>query len=82
MVERLVLSLNAAGDAVFDTYMGVGTSVVAALKHNRMGYGCDVVEDYVKIAGERINQLRAGTLQSRPMERAVYDPKLPYGGHR
>ena len=31
LVERLVLSLTDPGDAVFDPYMGVGTSIVAAL---------------------------------------------------
>jgi hypothetical protein len=26
--------------------------------------------------------LRAGLLKTRPMDRPVYDPKKPYGGHR
>jgi adenine-specific DNA-methyltransferase len=82
LVERLVLSLTDSGDAVFDPYMGVGSSVVAALKHGRIGYGCDVVQEYVDIAWRRVRQLRAGTLQTRPMDRPVYDPAKPYGGHR
>ena len=82
LVERLVLSLTNEGDSVFDPYMGVGSAVVAALMHDRLGYGCDVVDDYVSIAWERVHQLRAGTLKTRPMGRAVYDPSLPYGGHK
>ena len=82
LVERLVLSLTDPGDAVFDPYMGVGTSVVAALKHGRSGYGCDVLPEYVDIAWDRVHQLRAGTLQTRPMDKPVYDPAKPYGGHR
>jgi len=81
LVERLVLSLTNAGDKVFDPYMGVGSAVVAALKHDREGYGCDVVQEYVDIAWERVHQLRAGTLKTRPMNKPVYDPNLPSGGH-
>ena len=82
LVERLVLSLTNPGDAVFDPYMGVGSSVVAAVKHGRIGYGCDVVDDYVGTAWDRVHALRAGTLKTRPMGRAVYDPNRPYGGHK
>ena len=81
LVERLVLSMTNPEDRVFDPYMGVGSSVVAALKHNRVGYGCDVLQDYVDIAWERIHQLRAGTLRTRPMDKPVYDPKKKNGGH-
>jgi adenine-specific DNA-methyltransferase len=82
LVERLVLSLTHPGDAVFDPYMGVGSSVVAAIKHDRIGYGCDVVQEYVDIAWDRIDDLRNGTLKMRPMNKPVYDPSLPGGGHR
>lgn len=81
LVERLVLSLTNPGDSVFDPYMGVGSSVVAALKHGRVGYGCDVVKEYVDIAWERVHALRAGKLETRPMNKPVYDPSLPRGGH-
>ena len=81
LVERLVLSMTDEGDRVFDPYMGVGSSVVAALKNGREGYGCDVVQEYVDIAWERVHQLRSGTLQTRPMDKPVYDPKKKNGGH-
>ena len=80
LVERLVLSMTDKGDAVFDPYMGVGTTVVAALMHERDGYGCDTVADYVAIARARIGACRAGTLRTRPMDRQIYDPTLPNGG--
>jgi len=74
LVERLVLSLTDPGDAVFDPHMGVGSSVVAACKHQRSGYGCDIVPEYVRIARDRVSQLEAGTLRTRPMNRPVHDP--------
>jgi adenine-specific DNA-methyltransferase len=81
LVERLVLSLTNQGDSVFDPYLGVGSSVVGAVKHSRHGYGCDIVQEYVDIAWERVRLLRRGMLRTRPMDRPVYDPKLPRGGH-
>jgi adenine-specific DNA-methyltransferase len=82
LVERLVLSLTNPGDAVLDPYMGVGTVVVAAVQHDRIGYGCDVVQEYVDVAWDRIADLRNGTLKTRPMNKPVYNPSLPGGGHR
>ena len=81
LVERLVLSMTDEGDSVLDPYMGVGTSLIAAVKHNRMGYGCDNVQEYVDIARERLVALRNGTLKTRPMGKPVYDPTKPRGGH-
>lgn len=81
LVERLVLSMTDPGDSVFDPYMGVGTSVIAALMHQRSGYGCDVVQEYVDIARERVHALENGTLRTRPMGKPVYDPTKPNGGH-
>ena len=81
LVERLVLSMTNPGDIVLDPYMGVGSSVVAALMHGRKGYGCDVVDAYVEIAKERVAALQAGVLKTRPMGKPIYDPAKPNGGH-
>lgn len=82
LVERLVLALTQKGDKVLDPYMGVGSALIAALTHGRVALGCDVVRDYVEIAKDRVRQLRNGTLKTRPMNRPVYDPALPYGGQK
>lgn len=81
LVERLVLAMTEEGDAVFDPYMGVGSSIIAALKHGRAAWGCDLMPEYVETARDRVRQLRAGTLRTRPMNKPVYDPSLPNGGH-
>lgn len=81
LVERLVLSMTNEGDQVLDPYMGVGSSLIAALKHSRAGLGCDIEERYVSIAHERILQLKNGTLRTRPMNKPVYDPSVKNGGH-
>lgn len=82
LVERLLLSMTNEGDSVLDPYMGVGSSVVAAVMHDRHGYGCDLVEEYVDVAWQRIHDFRAGNLRTRPMNKPIYDPGLPNGGHK
>ena len=81
LVERLILSMTNAEDAVFDPYMGVGSSVIAALMHGRAAYGCDIVPEYVDIARQRVAQLHEGNLRTRPMGKPIYDPAKPNGGH-
>ena len=68
-----------AEDAVFDPYMGVGSSVIAALMHGRDAYGCDIVPEYVDIARQRVCQLYDGSLRTRPMGKPIYDPSKPNG---
>lgn len=74
LVERLVLSLTNQGDNVLDPYIGVGSSAIAALKHDRNAYGCDLDKSYINMAWERVHQLRAGELRTRPMNKPIYDP--------
>ena len=76
LVERLVLALTNKGDTILDPYLGVGSSAIAALKHKRKAYGCDVLPEYIDIAWERIRQLQAGKLRIRPMNKPVYEPTL------
>lgn len=74
LIERLVLSMTREGDWVFDPFLGSGTSVIAALRHNRRGAGAEVVTKYAALAKERIRQELSGTLRTRPMNKPVYDP--------
>jgi len=80
LVERLVLSMTNKGDSVFDPYVGVGSTVIGALLHDRKGYGCDIKKEYIQIAKERVDRIGKG-LKTRPMGKPVYDPSLKNGGH-
>ena len=74
LVERLVLALTHPGQSVLDPYLGVGSSAIAALKNDRLAYGCDITPEYIETAQERINSYYAGTLRTRPMNKPIYDP--------
>jgi adenine-specific DNA-methyltransferase len=76
LVERLILALTKKNDNVLDPFLGVGSSAIAALKNDRNAYGCDNVQDYVDTTRERIAQLNAGLLRTRPMNKPVYQPRV------
>jgi adenine-specific DNA-methyltransferase len=74
LIERLVLSLTNEEDWVFDPFLGVGSTIIAAIKHNRRGIGSELFPKYVEIAKSRILSALDGTLRTRPMNKPVYDP--------
>jgi adenine-specific DNA-methyltransferase len=75
LVERLVLSLTKPDDWVFDPFLGSGTTIAAAIRHDRRGAGAELMPGYVNIARERVHAAFAGTLPVRPMDQPVFDPK-------
>jgi adenine-specific DNA-methyltransferase len=74
LVERLVLALTNEEDWVFDPFMGVGTTPVAAVLHRRRAAGADTVSEYVHIAKQRTELAWSGSLPIRPMGKPVYIP--------
>ena len=74
LVERLVLSMTPVGGLVLDPFAGVGTTAVAASLHNRDSVSIEIVQEYCRIAQQRINAVSLGTIRTRPMDRAVYQP--------
>ena len=74
LVERCVLALTDKGDTVFDPFAGVGSALIAALKHGRKAVGSEQEERYVQIAHERIQSFFNGTLKVRPLAAPVFKP--------
>lgn len=74
LVERCVVAFTEADDAVLDPFCGVGSSLIAALKHQRRAIGCDREARYIELANERIQALYRGDLKMRPLGRAVHQP--------
>lgn len=85
LAERFVRWFVPPGGSVADPFLGSGTTIEAALLHGRTGIGCDVREEQVEIARERLargnrDDLRHGSsgrvLESRlprPRGRASHD---------
>lgn len=74
LAERCVLALTNEDDWVFDPYAGVGSSLIAAIAHDRRAIGSEKEPDYVNIATERIHAYYNGSLKLRPLGRPVHEP--------
>lgn len=75
LVERCVLALTNENEIVFDPFAGVASTLIGALKNNRVAYGVEVNSKYHKIGMERIKKLFEGTLITRPIYQKIYVPK-------
>ena len=58
LLERIILSTTDEGDIVLDTFMGSGTTAVAAKKLGRNYIGFDLSSDYVSIAEQNLNDVK------------------------
>lgn len=74
LIERLVLSMTEEGSLVVDPFMGVGTTAVAGFRHHRRVAGAEIVSDYYQLALDRLQLESRSELQTRPMNRPVYQP--------
>lgn len=74
LIERLVLSLTNEGDWVLDPFVGTGTSIIAAIRHERRGAGAEILSRYIEISKNRIEKALEGTLKTRPMLKPIYNP--------
>src|ERR1700730_624353 len=74
LVQRCLLALTNEDDLVFDPFLGVGSSIIAAIMHQRRGLGFELLPEYVSVANQRINNYLTGTLNIRPLGKPVYSP--------
>jgi adenine-specific DNA-methyltransferase len=74
LIERCVLALTNENDWVLDPFAGVGSSAIAAIKHNRRAMVIDRDERYNEISLERIKAFQNGTLKIRPLGKPVHKP--------
>lgn len=75
LAERYVLALTNENDVVYDPFAGVASSLLAALKNNRIAYGTELEKIYIDIGLDRIHKLENGTLLTRPIYQQIYNPK-------
>lgn len=74
LVERCVLALTDEHDWVFDPYVGVGSTLIASLKHDRRAMGSEKEVDYIDIAKKRLTSFFSGTLPLRSLGKPVHVP--------
>ena len=55
--KRCIEMFTFLGDVVFDPFLGSGTTAVAAKQAGRIYVGCDISEEYCKIAEQRLESV-------------------------
>ncbi len=75
LVERIVLALTNPNDVIFDPFVGVGSSLVAAILHGRNAIGVDKQKVYTDVAFHRIMDCLGGSLRRRPLGKPIHEPK-------
>lgn len=61
LVEQFIHIYSSEGDNVFDPMVGTGSTVIAALRTNRNGFGIDLSPEFVRTAQDRIKGEQAQT---------------------
>lgn len=56
LLEHILKIASNEGDVIFDPFMGVGSTGVAALKNNRKFIGCEIEKEYFDAALRRIDK--------------------------
>jgi adenine-specific DNA-methyltransferase len=74
LCERIILALSNENDTILDPYMGVGSTLLASLLHDRNAIGIEIQQEYVNIAHKRIAMLKNGELKYRKMTQKIYEP--------
>jgi len=73
LVERCLLALTNERDWVLDPFAGVGSTLLASLKHNRNVVAIEREKKYKDIGIKRIKEFENGILKARPVEKPIYD---------
>lgn len=74
LVQRCVLALTQPEGVVFDPYCGVGSTIIAALQHNRKAIAAELDLGYIEITRERIQKFADGELPLRPLGKPIHEP--------
>ena len=58
LVERIITASSNENDVVLDCFVGIGTTAIAAKKLKRNFFCCDLEKDHVKVARERLKEVK------------------------
>ncbi|MCE2401465.1 site-specific DNA-methyltransferase [Candidatus Poribacteria bacterium] len=74
LVQRCVLALTQPDGVVFYPYCGVGSTIIAALQHDRKAIAAELDSNYITITRKRIKKFVDGELPLRPLGKPIHEP--------
>jgi len=75
LAQRCIRAMTEPGHLVFDPFVGVGSSAIAALLEGRRFVGFDVQHEYVQAARARVRAARNGSLRIRQIGTPIAVPQ-------
>lgn len=72
---RLIRMFSFDGDIVVDPFVGSGTTVISAIKCNRMGVGMEINEKFIEMSHKRISGLPTVTFKKQEGNCFVYSSR-------
>jgi adenine-specific DNA-methyltransferase len=74
LAQRLIKALCPASGIVFDPFLGSGSTGVAAVLESRKAIGCEINEEYSRLAAARIGDALANQARVRPEAKPIFVP--------
>lgn len=79
LLARIIRASSNEGDVVFDPFMGSGTTLAVAKKLGRKWLGCELSEEYVCNATERLKWINVGDPIDGPVDPVASAPSTANG---
>ena len=79
LLGRIVRTSSNSGDLVLDPFAGSGTTLAVAKKLGRRWLGCELSEDYVRYASERLEAVKQGDPLTGPADPIASAPTTAAG---
>jgi len=80
LLHRIILATTNKGDAIFDPFLGTGTTAVVAKKLGRKYFGIEKDKKYFKAANYRINKTQIIEVSNLDaLENNKSKPRVPFG---
>ena len=73
LCERCVLAFSNPGDVVLDPFAGVGSTMIAAVRHGRPSMGMELCQQYVDEGRRRVQKFLDGDLRVRPLGQRIME---------
>jgi DNA modification methylase len=79
LLGRIIRVSSNPGEMVFDPFTGSGTTLAVAKKLGRQCTGCELSEEYVRYAGQRLENVREGENLDGPADAIASAPHTANG---
>ena len=79
LLGRIIRVSSNPGDVVLDPFAGSGTTLAVAKKLERRWIGCELSEEYVRAATERLNAVQSGDSLDGPVDPIASAPSTANG---